>query len=156
MHATPAPDAIVSTIRIGATMDDISRATQWIQGVGEAGGWPASQRFGLELSLEEALTNVVSYGFPKAVADGGVEPRIVIACYLLPERRVGVRIIDNGIAFDPTAVPEPATPHSIEEARIGGHGVQLMRHFLESLEYAREGDENHLLLVAAPGEDEVP
>ena len=135
---------LVSALDVGARIEDITHATSWLGSLAENEGWPDATRFALELSLEEALTNVVSYGFQGSDAP----PRIRIECYRLPEGRVAVRLIDNGMPFDPTTIAEPVTPASIEDAKIGGHGVQLMRHFLEHLAYAREGDENRLTLVA--------
>ncbi|MEP9352953.1 ATP-binding protein [Xanthobacter sp. KR7-65] len=142
----PAAGTLVSTIDVGARIDDITDATGWLGELAEREGWPDETRFALELSLEEALTNVVSYGF----AGVDTAPRIRIECYRLPDGRPMVRLIDNGVPFDPTTIAEPEVPDSLEEAKIGGHGVQLMRHFLESLAYAREGEENHLTLVTRP------
>src|SRR5690606_29654120 len=61
---------------------------------------------------------------------------------------VHIDIHDNGMAFDPTELPPPADPSSIESASIGGHGVQLMRHYLKHLSYARVDAENRLTLTA--------
>lgn len=142
----PAPlaESLISSLHVEARIADITKATSWLGDLAESEGWPQSTRFALELSLEEALTNVVSYGFQDSAAD----PQIRIECYRLPEGRVAVRLIDNGIPFDPTTIAEPEVPASIEDAKIGGHGVQLMRNFLETLAYAREGGENQLTLIA--------
>jgi len=144
---TPAAASLISSLRVGAEIAAITEATAWLGDIAEQENWPAGLRFGLELSLEEALTNVISYGFGASAA----EPQIRIEVSRLPEGRVAVELIDNGVAFDPTGIAEPLAPGSIEEAKIGGHGVQLMRHFLELLSYRREGDENRLTLVAGPG-----
>lgn len=144
------PDApLISTLEVGPRIEDITAATSWLADVGEAEDWPQSMRFALELSLEEALTNVVSYAFK----DSSTPPRIRIACYRMPEGRVALELIDNGIPFDPTTLAEPEVPDSIEDAKIGGHGVQLMRHFLEQLAYDRDGGENRLIMVAARAAD---
>ncbi|ABS67769.1 ATP-binding protein [Xanthobacter versatilis] len=137
-------ESLISSLDVEARIDDITKATGWLGALAEDEGWSQATQFALELSLEEALTNVVSYGFQ----DSTVVPHIRIECYRLPEGRVAVRLIDNGVAFDPTTIAEPEVPASIEDAKIGGHGVQLMRNFLETLAYAREGGENHLTLIA--------
>lgn len=149
MTESLAADALVSTHRVAARLEGISAATSWFGDVADEQDWPAALRFGLELSLEEALTNVISYGF--VAVDH--EPDIRVECYRLPAGRVALRIVDNGVAFDPTSVAEPEVPASVDDARIGGHGVQLMRHFLETLSYERVGEENRLTLVAAPSGD---
>lgn len=150
--AHPPGGTLIASLNVDARIDDITEATGWLGSIAEQEGWPEATRFALELSLEEALTNVVSYGFSGSAA----APRIRIDCYRLPEGRIAVRLVDNGVPFDPTSIAEPEVPDSIEDARIGGHGVQLMRHFLETLAYARVGDENQLTLVVARPEQAQP
>jgi len=146
MMMPPAADTLISALRVGADIASITEVTSWLGDLAEQEGWPQAMRFGLELSVEEALTNVISYGF------SGVThaPDIRVEVHRMPEGRVAVELIDNGLAFDPTTLAEPKAVDSIEEARIGGHGVQLMRHFLESLAYRREEGENRLTMVATP------
>lgn len=146
MDFDPAAGTLLSALQVGASIDAIAEATSWLSELAEEEGWPQSVSFGLELSLEEALTNVVSYGFKSVSHD----PEIRLECYGLPDGRVVVRILDNGVAFDPTQLKEPEAAASLEEAKIGGHGVQLMRRFLESLAYERVDGQNRLTLVAAP------
>lgn len=148
MSAVPA-DPPLSVLRIGADATEITAATGWLAALAEEGDWPEATRFALELSLEEALANVVMHGF-KAVSHA---PEIRLEYRAAGDGRIAVTVVDNGIAFDPTTAPEPVAPSSIEEARIGGHGVQLMRRFLESLSYARADGENRLTLVASPAKD---
>ncbi|MFG1431615.1 ATP-binding protein [Xanthobacter sp. V2C-8] len=146
MITTPAADTLISALRVGVDIASISEVTSWLGDMAEQEGWPQAMRFGLELSLEEALTNVISYGFDKVAHD----PSIRVEVHRMPGGRVAVQLIDNGVAFDPTTIAEPEAVAAIEDARIGGHGVQLMRHFMESLAYRREDGENHLTMVAAP------
>ncbi len=149
MAALPTPPTAgpaLAELRIGADPGDISQATRWLGALADAEGWPQAMRFALELSVEEALANLVMHAF----AGAGHPPQVRIECHRGSGGRVVLVLIDNGVPFDPTALPEPAVPGSLEEAKIGGHGGELMRHFLESLSYAREGEENRLTLVAAP------
>ena len=146
MSATLATAQIVSTCEITADFDDLLKVAAWLAEMAERDGWPDRMRFGLDLSVEEAVTNVISYGFE------GVDrpPQIRLEYYHLPAGQVAMRIIDNGRPFDPISVGPPHVPTSIEDARVGGHGVQLMRHFLADLAYERVGDENRFTLVADP------
>ncbi|WP_454917811.1 ATP-binding protein [Xanthobacter sediminis] len=146
MMMPPAADTLISALRVGADISSITDVTSWLADLAEQEGWPQAMRFGLELSVEEALTNVISYGFAAVAHD----PDIRIEVHRMPEGRVAVELIDNGLAFDPTTLAEPEEVDTIEDAKIGGHGVQLMRHFLESLAYRRGEGENRLTMVAAP------
>ncbi|WP_029004087.1 ATP-binding protein [Azorhizobium doebereinerae] len=139
-------DRAAASLDVAPSIDDLPRVSDWLNELAEQDGWPERMRFGLELSLEEALANVISYGFEGLAHP----PRIRVDYFRLPADRVALRIIDNGLAFDPLSVGEPEVAASVEEARIGGHGVQLMRHFLAGLDYERAGDENRFTLIADP------
>lgn len=137
---------LVSSCEIGADFEDLLKVAAWLEEQGERDGWPDRMRFGLDLSVEEALTNVISYGFE------GVDhpPRIRVEYFRLADGHVAMRIIDNGLAFDPITVGPPHIPTSIADAKVGGHGVQLMRHFLADLIYERVDGENRFTLIADP------
>jgi serine/threonine-protein kinase RsbW len=137
---------LCDTLELAPDHSAVASAVQWLEALGERHGWPARVQFALTLSVDEALTNIVSYAF----ADASSMPA---APYIRMRHRrdgqaVHIEIRDNGIAFDPTGLPPPAHAASIETADIGGHGVELMRHFLQDLSYAREDGENHLAMTA--------
>lgn len=133
------------TLPITADVEEIPKVSEWLETLAERDDLPMNVLFGLQLSVEEALANVIDHGFP----DHSHRAVIRLEYQKLDDRRFLVRIIDNGVAFDPTAVVSPDMAESVEDAEIGGHGVRLMRHFLEAISYERKGDENHLLLVAS-------
>lgn len=134
------------TLALAADVDEIPKVSEWLEALAERDDMPPNLLFGLQLSVEEALANVISHGFP----DHRHRAVIRLEYQKLDDRRFLVRIVDNGVAFDPTVVVSPDMAESVEDAEIGGHGVRLMRHFLEAISYERTGDENHLLLVAGP------
>lgn len=134
------------TLELSPGPTAIQQALQWLEELGERDGWPARTRFGLTLSVDEALTNVVSYAFAGR-ASSAPRPYIRLLHRAEPGT-VHISITDNGVAFDPTGVPPPVADVSIETATIGGHGVQLMRHYLQAMAYTREDDENRLALTA--------
>lgn len=137
----PQPD----TLELTPDAQAVTLATQWLEGIAEREGWPAKTVFGLTLSLDEALTNIVSYAFQARQVDGSA-PSVRLAC-----RRDGERILldvaDNGMAYDPTQAAVPDLALTLDDAAIGGHGTRLMRHYLHELAYQRDGDWNRLTMI---------
>jgi len=125
----------------------VQQALQWLKALAARDAWPSRLQFGLTLSLDEALTNVVSYAFAPRAA--GAEPAYVRLEYQRRGDTVQIVMRDNGAAFDPTSIAPPAEHTTVEAAGIGGHGLQLMRHYLQQLTYARQDGENRLTMVAA-------
>ncbi|WP_442593819.1 ATP-binding protein [Parapusillimonas sp. JC17] len=126
--------------------DTVTQALGWLETLAERLQWPPRLGFQLGLCLDEALTNVVLYGFQgRAKSANDAEVRIVLA-----QRGADllVDIIDNGTAFDPTRQEAPPLAASLEDADIGGHGLRLMRHYLQDIQYHRENGRNHLRMVA--------
>jgi len=126
----------------------VSQALDWLEAVGEQAQWPMRTTFKLSLCLDEALSNIVMYGFKDTPADAG-EGNIRLSVHK-DEQHILLDIIDNGTPFDPTLKMPRELDSSVEDAEIGGHGLRLMRHYLLDIKYHRMGEENHLRMTAKP------
>lgn len=140
----PAWTAPPDTLSPGAGPDAVAPALAWLEGLAERDGWPSKARFALTLCADEALANVGAY----ARTPGGGPARLWLACGRTAHG-LALQIEDDGVAFDPTAQASPALAQSLDEARIGGHGLRLMRHYLRQLLYRRVQGRNLLLLELA-------
>ena len=65
---------------------------------------------------------------------------------------VSAEVEDDGRPFDPLAVPEPDIEKSIDERKVGGLGIYLVRTLMDSLEYERRSDKNLLIMKKKMGE----
>ena len=128
----------------------LSSALAWLEGLAQRDGWPARTLFALTLCADEALTNLISYASAPA---GGAPLQLRLECARSGSGSgsgdsVWLRIADNGAVFDPTAQASPALAASLDDARVGGHGLRLMRHYLHALHYQRQNERNTLVLEA--------
>ena len=83
----------------------------------------------VKLSLNEAITNIFSYGFTSRD-----NPKIDLEMSMT-ELSLSAVLKDNGTPFDPTNHPSPQKITSLEEAQIGGFGIQLMREHSSKMTY---------------------
>lgn len=127
-----------------ARSESVAQMMTWLEQEGEARNWPAKSLFALTLCADEALTNIVSHARP----DEGAELRIALLLGML-EGGSALCLADNGVAFDPTRQASAELAASLDEADIGGHGLRLMRHYLQRFEYRRVDGWNCLLLAVA-------
>lgn len=125
----------------------VPQALAWLKAIAEREQWTERTVFKLGLCLDEALTNIVMYGFPP---DQSPLPPIGAITLTLQEdaQHLNLDIVDNGVAFDPTNRAAQARAESLDDAVIGGHGLRLMRHYLEAIRYERSGGHNRLRLTA--------
>ena len=95
----------------------------------------------LNLALEEAVTNVIQYAYPEG-SDGLVDIEAVIR-----DNQLDFIISDSGKAFDPTAKAEVDISMGVEERPIGGLGIHLVKHIMDSVTYRREDGKNILTMI---------
>ena len=125
-------------------LEELGPASIWLQGFADGLGLPDEMCYRLDTGLNEAVTNVISYGYPD-----GAEHLIQIRLWAHGDT-VSLEVEDDGLPFDPLrAEPRPA-PHTLEEAPIGGLGIQLIRSMLDECHYRREAGRNHLTMIARP------
>lgn len=99
--------------------------------------------YAIELVLEEVLSNQFKYAFA-GVAAGAAEP--VGLSVNVTANRIELLFEDRGMAFDPLQAPAPPSARSIEEARVGGLGLSLVRQFTHLAHYERRDGVNRLAL----------
>ena len=96
---------------------------------------------GLNLALEEAVTNVILYAYPEG-SDGLVDIEAIMR-----KGQLDFIITDSGMPFDPTQRPEVDINASLDARPIGGLGIHLVRQLMDSVSYRREDGKNILTLI---------
>jgi len=94
----------------------------------------------INLSLDELLTNIVSYGFDDP-AGHTIDVRLEKAA-----DAVTVVLSDDARPFDPFSAPDPDTDAALEDRPIGGLGVFLVRELMDGVEYRRVDGRNVVTL----------
>lgn len=131
-------------LEIRSRLDELGRATAWLEAFASAAALPAETRYVLDLGLNEAVTNVISYAY----RDAG-EHRILLRLQRSGDA-VSLEVEDDGAPFDPLQQAPPAPPTTLADAPIGGLGIHLIRSMFDECRYRREDGRNRLTLVARP------
>ena len=84
--------------------------------------------FPLETAVDEASTNVLNYAYS---GQGGF---FQISCELQGNEIV-VTIRDRGVQFDPNSIPLPDVDASLENRKIGGLGIYMMKKMMDGVRY---------------------
>ena len=119
----------------------IPQLADFVETIAEEKQLSQSLAMGLNLALEEAVTNVILYAYPDG-ADGLVDVEAI-----LKEHSIEFIITDSGVAFDPTAAPEADVTLSVDERPIGGLGIYLVRQLMDEVRYQRLDDKNILSMT---------
>lgn len=95
----------------------------------------------LQLAMEEAIVNIISYAYPEKQGD------ILVECSLTLSGDVIIKLTDWGIPFDPNEKRAPDFDVPMCERGKGGLGVFLTRSFADELTYVRGKEKNELSIV---------
>lgn len=128
------------SIELKNDISEIKRMSQIVEEFCAINDLPPDILFALNLSIEEVLTNVISYGY-----EDNEEHQILVRMNI-KEDEVWVEVEDDGKHFNPLEVQEPDLNKSLEDRPIGGLGIHLVRNYMDGLEYRRNGDKNLLKL----------
>jgi serine/threonine-protein kinase RsbW len=101
---------------------------------------PAGTVNELNIALDEALNNIISYGYP----DSGNGQIMVRLSYQPGE--ISAEVHDDGKPFDPLQAGAPDLSGTVQTRKMGGVGIHFMRQLMDDVAYARVGNENRLLL----------
>lgn len=102
---------------------------------------PRHVQLDVQLCLEEILINTISYGFPD-----GDEHWIKVGLALRNET-LKVEVTDDGIPFNPLTASNVDIHVPMEERKVGGLGIHLIRSLMDRVEYTRTKGMNVLVLI---------
>jgi serine/threonine-protein kinase RsbW len=127
-------------LRIANDLAELSRVAEAIDEYCAAQAIPAGNAFKLNIALEELLTNTISYGY-------GDDRRHEIALDIAREgETLIIELSDDARPYDPLNAPPPDLDSAIEDRRIGGLGVHLVKTLMDDVRYAYRDGRNHVTL----------
>ena len=130
------------TLNLTNDIDQVPLLAEWIEGIGDEAQLPPDKVFQINLAMEEAVVNVMTYAYPEQT------DRPIIVSFDDTTGTYQFIIDDEGIAFDPTQVEEPDITLSAEERPIGGLGIMLVRQFASDICYQRTTDGHNRLTIS--------
>jgi serine/threonine-protein kinase RsbW len=115
---------------------ELERLMESASGFLEEKGVDAQASYRINLALEEMVTNVIKYGY-----DAPGEHPIHISVEVR-EDEVRATIEDDGREFNPLIQEFSEQRGPVEERRVGGLGIHLIKKLLSRLDYRREEGRN--------------
>lgn len=119
------------------SLANISEAARWVDQIVADRKLPDDKAYALKVCLEEILTNIVRHG-------GSPSPKIVLGLALF-QNGLKLTVEDDGKPFDLATSPPRRVDRPLENAKIGGLGIQLIHSFADRLSYTRVNDKNRVV-----------
>jgi serine/threonine-protein kinase RsbW len=135
------------SIALANDFSEVTRVAERIEAFCGERGIPRRIARRFNLALDEVLTNVICYAFPDRQRRE-IEVRIE-----LRDGSLVATVSDDGTPFDPLTQPPPDIHAPVEERKVGGLGIHLLRSLAQTVEYRRADGRNQLtftMLLDAP------
>ena len=128
------------SFELKSNLSELDKLCRHLETFGQKTGFSKKFVFEVNLVLDELFTNIISYGFDD---DGEHSIKVTIT----PEKGgLCLCIEDDGKPFNPVDFEAPDVSCSIEECKIGGLGIHIIRKLMDDICYERCEDKNVLKL----------
>ena len=131
-----------ASIKVTTTRDELVNIATFVEEIGNREDWPYELVFRVNLVLEELGLNIIDYAHDEGVHEFDI-------CLTSEEGAITIEVVDDGKPFDPlNDAPQPDIASDLEDRRVGGLGLHLVRTTMDDMSYRRDQGKNHLTLVA--------
>jgi serine/threonine-protein kinase RsbW len=132
-------DVTEERLVLQSRMSELSRISVWIERLALRHSIPGNTQFAMNLCLEEVLSNIIRHGY-----SGKPDSSIVVDFAKPHEGHFVFTVEDEAPPFNPLAGPDLPPLNSLDEVRVGGQGIRLLRRFAAELEYRSTPTSNRL------------
>ena len=124
------------TLTISNSIAELQRAVDFVENFGAAHNIPKGLTNDLNLSLDEILNNVVSYGYEDQARHSIAITLSLVEDWLIAEVR------DDGKPFDPRKPGSAVIEGTMQSRRVGGLGRSFVKALMDEVDYERGSQYN--------------
>lgn len=131
---------LTKELKLKNEISELTTLTIILESFAEQASLSPKVSYNLFLCLDELITNIISYGYPK-----GEKSEIDINLHV-ENNILTIRLIDSGIEFNPLDKESPDIEAPLEERSVGGLGIFIVKKLCDSITYRRSGGQNILTI----------
>lgn len=124
---------------IDATVKNIEKVTEFVDEQLERLGCPMKAQMQIDIAIDELFGNIAHYAYNPEVGPATVRVEVVE-----DPLSVVVTFIDKGVPYDPLSREDPDVELSLEERRIGGLGIYMVKKSMDEISYEYKDGQNIL------------
>ncbi len=131
-------------LRVEANIKNLPGVLAFIDEKLEEAGCSMKTQVQIDVAVEEIFVNIASYAY---VLKPGIGDALIRVAIRQDPKRVEITFIDSGIPYNPLEKEDPDVTLSVEERRIGGLGIYMVKKSMDGMFYERKGDKNILTIT---------
>ena len=130
----------MAKLSIENKIENLNKLAEFIENFGEEHELSPKNIFELNLILDELITNIISYAYED-------DSDHIIELDINKEKdELKIQLIDDGKEFNPLEKEEVKLDEDLDERKIGGLGIHIVKEKTDEIKYKRESNKNILML----------
>lgn len=128
-------------LTLEATMENMDEVLAFVDDELESFDCPMKIQLPIDVAVEELYTNIASYSYAPDTGPATVrvevkdEPLMII-----------ITFVDKGVPYDPLAKEDPDLDVDVEDRRIGGFGIFMVKNSMDDIHYEYKDGQNILTI----------
>ncbi|WP_027407097.1 SpoIIE family protein phosphatase [Anaerovibrio sp. RM50] len=141
LNYTGCDDMEAEEIIVPAKVEELSKIISFISNMSVTSGCSQRSINQLMLVVEEIFVNIAEYAYKDKDALAVIKARM----YGNPPE-IELKFIDEGIPYNPLERDDPDIEASLDDRKIGGLGIYLVKKKVDDITYQRQGNKNILTI----------
>ena len=131
-------------LELEATLENLDEVLAFVDGYLENVDCPMKSQLQVDVAVEETFVNIVHYAYAP-----GTGPATILLNIGQDPLSITLVFMDKGVPFDPLAHEDPDVTLSLEERKIGGLGIFLVKKNMDEIHYEYKDGYNILTISKA-------
>lgn len=115
-------------IKVDATIENISVITDFINKELDIYNCPEKEKIKINIAIDELIANIAKYAYSNEIGQ-------VVVQVDMNKDYILMNFIDKGIPYNPLERAEPDVTLSLEERKVGGLGIYLVKKLMDDITY---------------------
>jgi anti-sigma regulatory factor (Ser/Thr protein kinase) len=118
------------SLTVPARFDQLRSITEFVRRQAERAGFAHLELNRIELAVDEACSNIIQHAYADQ-ASGLIRVRVQSEA----RQRIIITLVDTGKPFDPGEVPQHDPKAALDDMKVGGLGLYLMRQTMDDVRF---------------------
>ena len=128
-------------LTIEAIPENVDKAIGFVDEILEENECGMKEQMAIDVAIDEIFANVAYYAYKPGTGD------VTIRVDVTGDPAVAeITFIDGGVPYDPLAKRDPDTTLSVEERKIGGLGIYIVKKSMDAVNYEYKDGKNILTI----------
>ena len=129
-------------LTVTAKIENVERVTNFVNSELKRMGCSSRAMRQIDVALDELFANICSYAYGEDVGHATITVK-----ELPDENAVQITLEDAGIPFDPLSRTDPDVTLGVEDRKIGGLGIFMVKRMMNKVRYEYNNGKNTLTVV---------